>query len=144
MQHHVRMGRMARIRYRGGAEGVDMIDDRSEGEPLVIMLGERRVPKGIEMALFEMDVGERRHLRIPREQGYGYYDPREVQWYPRSILDHGYDLEKGSILVWTNPEDHTQRPARVIDVTEDGVLIDLNHPFAGKDLEYWVELVELM
>lgn len=135
---------MAGIWYRGGAQGIDMIDECSDGDPLVVTLGAGRVPKGIERVLFEMEVGERRHLKIPREQGYGFYDPHEARWYPRCMLDHGYDLGKGSILVWTNPEDHTQRPVRVIDVTEDGVRVDFNHPFAGKDLEYWIELVELI
>ena len=71
------------------------------------------------------------------------YDEKAAQWYLRTAIKDGYSLKKGSILVWTNPEDQSQRPARVTDATQDGVKIDMNHPFAGKTLEYWVELVDL-
>lgn len=137
------MGKVACIRYKGGAKGDTMHEDCSTGEPLMVVIGGHRVPKGIEDVLFEMDIGEQRHLEIPSELGYGAYNPKEIQWYPRVLVDNGYALKKDSVLVWTNPEDHTQRPARVIDVTQDTVQIDLNHPLAGKALEYWIELVDL-
>ncbi|MGV8084222.1 MAG: peptidylprolyl isomerase [Coriobacteriia bacterium] len=143
MKNQDRMGKIACIRYKGGAKDDDLVDDRSTGEPLAVVLGEHRVPKGIEDALFEMEIGEQRQVEIPSELGYGAYNSKEVQWYPRTLVDNGYLLKKGSVLVWTNPEDGRQRPARVIEATEDTVRIDLNHPFAGKDLEYWVELVDL-
>ena len=109
-----------------------------------MVIGDHRIPKGIEDALFDMKIGEKRNLVIPSELGYGVYDDKAAQWYLRTALEDGYSLERGSILVWTNPENQSQRPARVTDVTKDGVKIDMNHPFAGKTLEYWVELVDLV
>lgn len=139
-----RLGRIAYIRYRGGAQGEpDLVDDRSAGEPLAVVLGDHRIPRGIEDALFDMEVGERRELVVPSELAYGVYDEKAAQWYLRTAIEDGYSLKKGSILVWTNPEDQSRRPARVTDATKDGVKIDMNHPFAGKTLEYWVELVDL-
>lgn len=139
-----RLGKIAYIRYRGGAQNEpDLIDDRSTGEPLAVVIGEHRIPKGIEEALCDMEVGERRTLTIPSELGYGVYDEKAAQWYLRTAIEDGYSLKKGSILVWTNSEDQSQRPALVTDTTQDGVKIDMNHPFAGKTLEYWVELVDL-
>ena len=140
-----RLGKIAYIRYRGGAQGEpELIDDRSKGEPLAVVIGDHRIPKGIEDALFDMKIGEKRNLVIPSELGYGVYDDKAAQWYLRTAIEDGYSLERGSILVWTNPENQSQRPARVTDVTKDGVKIDMNHPFAGKTLEYWVELVDLV
>ena len=143
-QEQERRGRIALIRYKGGARGVDLVDDRSTGEPLRVILGAGKIPKGIEDALFSMEVGETRTIEVPSELGYGYYNEREVQWYPRSILERGYDLKVGSVMVWTHPEDHRQRPARVIEATKDNVKLDMNHPFAGKDLVYTVTLVDLI
>ena len=49
----------------------------------------------------------------------------------------------GSVLVYTRPGDGFKLPARVVDETADGIKIDLNHPFAGKELKYWIKLVDL-
>ena len=52
-----RLGKIAYIRYRGGAQNEpDLIDDRSTGEPLAVVIGEHRIPKGIEEALCDMEV----------------------------------------------------------------------------------------
>ena len=82
-------------------------------------------------------------LLIPPEEGYGNADPKLVQWYPRSVLDHGYDMKKGSMVMWKSADGLAAKPAVIVDATEDTVQIDLNHPYAGKTLEYWVELVDL-
>lgn len=139
-----RIGKVAYIRYKGGIKGDDtLVDDRSTGDPLAVRLGTGRIPKGVEEAVCEMEVGEQRTVVVPSELGYGVYVERDAQWYPRAMLDHGYDLHVGGALVWTHPESHAQRPAFVTEETADTVKLDFNHPFAGKDLEYWVELVDL-
>lgn len=139
-----RRGRTARIRYRGGVLGQKPADDRTQGEPLAVRIGGHRVPKGVEKALLELEVGESCTLVIPPEEGYGAADPKLVQWYPRMMLDHGYELKKGSMIMWRSADGLAAKPAVVVDATKDTVKIDLNHPFAGKTLEYWVELVDLM
>ena len=144
-----RIGRMARILYRGGAVGDDgeldesLIDDHSTGEPLAVRLGTSAIPKGIEQVVMEMEPGEEREVTVPSELAYGVYNPKEVQWYTRVMIPHGNELHVGSVLVYTRPADGTRLPARVIDETDDGLKIDLNHPFAGKDLKYWIKLVDL-
>lgn len=143
MRHADRVGRMVSIRYKGGVKGEEALDDRLSGEPLRIILGEGQVPKGIEDVLYEMERGEARIVDIPCELGYGEYNPLGVQWYPRTLVDGGYKLKRGSVLTWTSPEDFRKMPVRVIDATEDAVKIDFNHPFAGKTLEYLIELVDI-
>jgi FKBP-type peptidyl-prolyl cis-trans isomerase 2 len=143
MRDPERIGKVASIRYKGGAKGEEILDDRSTGEPLTVVIGDGRIPRGIENELFDMEVGESRVVEIPCELGFGEHHPQGVQWYLRSMLTNGQNLKVGSILTWTNPEDHTTLPARVVEATEDTVKIDQNHPFAGKTLEYWIELVSL-
>jgi FKBP-type peptidyl-prolyl cis-trans isomerase 2 len=138
-----RIGRIAYIRYKGGVKGEAAFDDRSVGEPLAVLLGEGRVPKGIEKVLYEMQPGEQRVFEIPPQLGYGEYRPERAAWYPRTVLPRGYELKKGSVLSWTNPETRGTIPAQVVDETTDTVRVDLNHPWAGKTLVYWLELVNL-
>lgn len=139
-----RVGRTAYIHYKGGAVGDDsLIDDRSTGEPLAVHLGSSALPPGIERVLYLMEVGEEREIVLESEEAYGYYDPKGVQWYTRVMIPNGENLHTGDVLVYTRKSDGQQLPARIIEETEDGLKIDLNHPFAGKQLKYWIRLEEL-
>ncbi len=143
MSEDDRSGKMAYIRYRGGVLGEKKYDDRTSGDPLAVRIGAHRVPKGVENALMALPVGESCTLIIPPEEGYGQADSKLVQWYPRSVLDHGYEMKLGAMIMWHSDNGLAARPAVIVDATEDAVKIDLNHPYAGKTLEYWVELVDL-
>lgn len=144
-----RAGRIAFVHYRGGAVGEDgeldekLVDDRTAGDPLPIRLGMNAVPPGIENVLYEMEPGEEREIVIESEEAYGVYNPDEVQWYTRVMIPNGESLHVGDVLVYNRPSDNLQLPARVVEETEDGLKIDLNHPFAGKQLKYWIQLVDL-
>jgi FKBP-type peptidyl-prolyl cis-trans isomerase 2 len=139
-----RIGRSAFILYRGGVKGEEILDDHSEGEPLRVIIGDNAVPKGIEALLHELQVGESREIEILPEQGYGYPSPDGIQWYPRTMVKGGEKLEVGDDVACPNKYDRRDvLPGRVVAATEDLVQIDVNHPFAGKTLVYWVKLVEL-
>ena len=93
-----RRGKIALIRYDGGVLGERKVDHRT-GEPLAVRIGASRLPKGIDNALLNMEIGEKATLIIPPEEGYGNANPKLVKWYPRQVLDHGYDIKKGSMIV---------------------------------------------
>lgn len=143
MAHDVTLGSRVSILYKGGLKGEEPVDDRSSGEPLTVLVGDMKLPRGIENALMEMKVGEERDLEIPCELGYGQYQDALAQWYPRSMLDRGYQLKVGDVMFHRNPEDGHKQPAFVTETTIDNVKIDFNHPFAGKTLSYWVKLVDV-
>jgi FKBP-type peptidyl-prolyl cis-trans isomerase 2 len=143
MRNPERNGKTAYIRYKGGIQGEEALDDRSIREPLAVVLGAGSLPRGIEDALYEMEIGEIRLLIIAPEQGFGLHDPAGVQWYPRTIFENGYELESGSVVPWLNPATQQMMPGYVVDATQDTVRIDRNHPFAGKTLEYHLELLDI-
>lgn len=134
-----RVGRVAYIRYEGGILGERHVDKHLD-EPLAVRIGAGRVVKGIDDALRTMEVGESATLIIPPEEGYGDADPKQIKWYPRSIIPHGYEIKKDTMIMWESADGLAKRPAMVVDATEDTVKIDMNHPYAGKTLEYWVDL----
>ena len=70
MGEKVHTGSVVHILYKGGAKGEKMLDDRSEGEPLRVMIGDMKLPRGIEEALVGMEVGQEKQLEIPPELGY--------------------------------------------------------------------------
>ena len=142
-------GMMASFYYKGTAVGYEgtgnrFVDERTDGEPMRTIVGSHKVPQGIEEALMEMEIGEERNLIIPPEKGYYLRNEKDVQWYPKAMLPDGYNLHLHSQLFWTNPADKTRKLATVVEETKDQVKIDLNHPFAGRELHYWIKLVDLM
>lgn len=144
MRHTERSGRCALVHYRGGAAGEAPIEDCSVGDPARIHIGTGAVPPGIDEALYDMVIGEERTIRIPPGKAFGDYDPKGVQVYPRSFIRNGEALEMGTAFAWTNPGTGKDIPVRVIAADEHCVTIDFNHPLAGKDLEYWIELVDIV
>ena len=107
------------------------------------MIGMGRVPVGVEKALRQLEVGESCTLIIPPEEGYGESYDKYIKWYPRSMIPHGYEIKQGTFIMWESGDGLAKRPAFVSEATEDMLKLDMNHPVAGKTLEYWVELVDL-
>lgn len=136
-------GSVVHIYYEGGIAGEEIADSRIDGEPLTVMIGDMKLPRGIEQAIIGMGAGEEKRVSIPPELGYGTYQECLAQWYPRQMLDEGYTLAVGDVMFYKNPDDGTRQPAFVTEATEDTVKLDLNHPFAGKTLEYWIKLVSI-
>lgn len=137
-----RQGQIAYIRYEGGVYGEKPVDRHME-EPLAVVIGMGRVPLGVEKALRVLEVGESVRLVIPPEEGYGEAFDKYVKWYPRAVIPHGYDIKEGTFIMWESADGLAKRPTYVAEATDDAVKLDMNHPFAGKTLEYWVELVDL-
>lgn len=143
MSDTVQIGSSIYIRYKGGAAGEEIIDDRSSGEPLHVVVGDMSLPRGIELALIDMEAGQTKQVEIEPELGYGQYQEKYAQWYPRPMMDNGYNLKVGDFLWYNDHKNAAKRPAWVTDETEDNVKIDFNHPLAGKTLSYWLEVVEI-
>lgn len=136
------IGHRAYILYKGGVKGEPITDDHSTGEPLMFILGDLRVPKGIEEIVATMKVGEERTEDIPPELAYGEHQEKFVQRYTRAILPKGYELKVGDMFFWHNEKTAMDQPVWVREETQDTVTLDFNHPYAGKTLTYWIKLVD--
>lgn len=137
--------RRARINYKGSLADGTVFDDNETGEPLEIIIGGHSVMEPLDEALRDMAVGEERIVEIPAAQGYGEYDPDGIQKVQTSAIPRGEDLKAGMMIRWAFPKSAGNAvPARVLAADEWVVELDFNHPLAGKDLVYWIKLVELL
>lgn len=143
---NTRSGKTALVRYKGRALGGSCaaIEDLSGSDPVKICIGVGQVPRGIDEALYDMEIGEQRTIAIPPEKGYGKHDPAGVRLYQRASFPNGDDLYEGYVGRWKNPLSGQFIPAVCTKATKDYVSIDFNHPLAGKRLEYWIELVDIL
>lgn len=83
-------------------------------------------------------------MLIPCEKAYGPHDPEGVQQYLRSFVKKWRQAQKVDVFVWEHPVSGKDVPVRCIEADEYSVTIDFNHFLAGKDLEYWFELIDVL
>ncbi len=138
-------GDTVHVHYKGTfADG--QVFDSSEGrEPLTFTLGEHRVVPGFENAIRGMKAGEKKQAILTPKDAYGDHNPMMVQEVPLdAVKAAGITPEKGMVLALSHPsQPGMQLPAKIVDVTEKTVKLDLNHPLAGKELRFDVELVRI-
>lgn len=117
--------------------------DSSEGrEPLEFTLGTGQIIPGLDNALTGMAVGEEKTVTVAPDDAYGARDPQRVQAVPREQFPDHIPTDPGTQLQMQTPEGQTI-PVVIADTSETEVTLDANHPLAGQELTFDVELVEI-
>ena len=120
----------------------EVVDASSPGEPLTYLHGEGQIVPGLESALEGLDVGERKQVVVSPSDGYGEHDPRGIQEVPRTAFPPGFEPKVGMELTAEGPQGEPV-PFVVREVKLEAVVIDLNHPLAGKTLHFDVTVREV-
>jgi peptidylprolyl isomerase len=128
--------------YQALLEDGSVFDGADEDAPLVFILGEGDVLPGFELAVLGMQVGERKIVQVPPEEGYGLHEERLVDEIALEVLPKELILKVGNLLEVTG-EDGTQYRLQVVDLDGDRVTLDANHPLAGHSLTFQIELVDI-
>lgn len=131
-----------KIHYTGKLEDGQIFDSSLSREPLKITLGENSIIPGLEKGLQKMKVNEKKTIIIPKEEAYGEIQKALFQKIPNTDLPEEIKPEVGMGLMANNP-DGTERPLRISEVKDTFIIVDANHPLAGKDLTFELELMEI-
>jgi peptidylprolyl isomerase len=136
-------GDTVRIHYSGRlVDGTPF--DSSEGRaPLEFTLGQGQVIKGLEAHVTGMETGDKATVTIPVDEAYGPRRDDAIQQLDRAKVPTGIDLQVGTQLK-ARTADGGMLPITVVGVDEQSVTVDANHPLAGQDLVFDVELVEVV
>jgi len=143
-------GDTVKVHYTGRLEDGSVFDSSEchdeecgcETGPLEFTIGEGQVIPGFEQAVTGMSIGESKTVTIPVAEAYGDRQDELVAQVPRSDLPEGMNPEVGQQLEVTQ-EDGSSFPVLVIDVAEESITLDANHPLAGKDLTFDLKLVAI-
>ena len=138
----VKEGDLVRVHYTGKLDNGKVFDSSLEREPLEVKLGQGSLIPGFEKGLLDMEPKEKKTIVIPKEEAYGEKRQELFQSVPKSNLPEDMEPEVNMGLVATNP-DGTERQLRVAEVNENDIIVDGNHPLAGQDLTFELELVEI-
>ncbi|MEY8021660.1 peptidylprolyl isomerase [Muriicola sp. SD30] len=131
-----------RVHYTGKLNDGQVFDSSLERDPLEVTLGQGALIPGFEKGLIDMEVDEEKTITIPKEEAYGEVRKELFQKVSRSELPEEIKPEIGMGLVATNP-DGSEQQLRVVEVEEEHIVIDANHPLAGQDLIFDLTLVEI-
>jgi len=138
-------GNIVRINYTGKlADGTVFDTSEAEGrEPLGFRLGENQVLPKLEAEIVGMAAGDKKTVAIEANDAYGPHQEQAIQQVDRSQIPDDVDLTVGNALQATGPDGQVV-PLRVIAADETTVTLDANHPLAGHDLTFDVELIEIL
>lgn len=135
-------GDTVKVNYVGKlADGT--IFDSSEGKPpLHFILGKQEVIPGFDQATRGMTQGEKKSVTIPSDEAYGPYHEKLVETVDKSLLPENLELTLGGQLE-VSREDGQKMYFLIKELTEKTVTLDANHPLAGKQLSFEIELIEV-
>ncbi|MFC1860805.1 peptidylprolyl isomerase [Chloroflexota bacterium] len=135
-------GNTIKVHYKGTLQDGFVFDSSVGGEPLEFTIGARQMIPGFEAAVMGMQVGQSKTVTIPSDDAYGPHMAERVWTIEREQLPEEAKPEVGQ-QVQLQRIDGLTIEAAVCEVTETAVKVDTNHPLAGKDLTFEIELVEI-
>jgi FKBP-type peptidyl-prolyl cis-trans isomerase SlyD len=137
----VKDGSVVSLQYTLSGEDGKTIESNKGKEPLKYTHGNNQIVPGLEKNLAGMKMGEEKRVKVKPEDGYGPVDPKGFQEFPKEKIP-AEALKVGTVLMAKGPQGQ-QVPVRVHEIKEKTVVLDLNHPMAGKTLVFDVKVLDI-
>src|SRR5688572_22034781 len=136
-------GDKVKVHYHGKLTNGETFDSSEGRAPLEFEVGGGMVIKGFDEGVTGMKVGDKKTVNIPFDQAYGPRNSEMLVEFPKDRFPKDMELEVGLSLMMTDGSGQ-QFPVVVTEVKEDVVVLDANHPLAGQDLVFDIELIEIV
>ncbi len=140
-QPGVNDGQVVSMHYTLYVDG-KVVDSSKGGEPLQFIQGMGHIVPGLEHELYDMQIGETKQVTVPAKDGYGEVDIQAFMDVPRDAFPTDVPLEKGTELELRDKSGHPVY-ARIQAITGRNIRLDMNHPLAGKQLNFDVKIADL-
>jgi FKBP-type peptidyl-prolyl cis-trans isomerase 2 len=139
----VKNGDKVRVHYHGKLQDGSTFDSSEGRAPLEFQVGSGQVIKGFDDALVDMQTGDKKTVVIPAEHAYGEASDSMYIEYPLSDFPDDMKPEIGMELQMSDAEGNNF-PVVIVEIKNEVVVLDANHPLAGKELTFDIELVEII
>jgi len=136
-------GDKVRVHYHGTLRSGETFDSSNGREPLEFTVGSGQVIKGFDDGVKGMTVGEKKTVEIPVQDAYGAKEDERMLEFPKDQLPPDLTPEEGMQLMMSDGQGQ-QLPVTITEVRENTIVLDANHPLAGQDLIFDIELVEIV
>jgi FKBP-type peptidyl-prolyl cis-trans isomerase SlyD len=131
------------IAYQLHLDDGELVDEATPDEPFAYIQGQSQLMPALEHALDGMSVGESRKVTVKPDEAFGDVDEGQVVELTWDDLPDDLELAEGDVLDVEDAESGETMAATVIRITDDGVVMDLNHPLAGETLHFSVQIMEV-
>ncbi|MCA8902970.1 MAG: peptidylprolyl isomerase [Hyphomonas sp.] len=138
----VKNGDTVHIHYTGTLTDGTVFDSSQGRDPLAFQVGAGQIIPGLDAAIPGMAVGDKKTVNVPCDQAYGPHNPGMRQQVPRANIPENIPVEVGTQLQMQTQQGEVI-PVVVVAADETEVTLDANHPLAGQDLTFAIELVSI-
>ena len=138
----IQINQTVKILFEVRVDGV-IVDGSRSNKPFEFQFGVGQVIHGLEKRIINMKAGEAADILVPAAEAYGEYDPNGIQTLP---LEQFAGIEDLKVGLQIQGQDENDQPIQFIvkEIKENEVIVDFNHPLAGKDLEYKIKIDSLL
>lgn len=133
-------GLFVSVEYKGTLQNGEVFDTSRGRQPLEVQMGAGQLIPGFENALMGMSLNEKKTFTLEAEEAYGQRDESLTHVFAKSDIPSQMDPQVGQTVALSTQEGR-QIPAQVVKVDDQGVTVDMNHPLAGKELTFEIEVV---
>lgn len=134
-------GSIVSIEYTLTDDAGAVIDSNVDKEPLTYVQGAGQIVNGLEKELQGLKAGDRKKVQVKPEEGYGIPSKQAFQEFPRDTIPA--EAQKAGATLMAKGQDGRAIPMRVHEVKEKTVIVDFNHPLAGKTLNFDVKIKDI-
>ena len=138
----IQEGDVVQVHYTGKLETGEVFDSSEGQEPLKLKIGEGKIIPGFEKELIGLESGQKKTFELPPEEAFGERKDELVHVIERKQVPPDLNLEVGMQLALEG-QGQEPIPAQVVDLSEETVTLDTNHPLAGKALKFEIDVVEV-
>ncbi len=119
------------------------VADASEpDEPMTFTMGDGSLIKGLEMAIMGLKTGDKNSVELDPLNAFGFSDPENIHYLPRDEFAEDLPVDPGTIISFSTPSGD-EVPGTIKEVKDDVVTVDFNHPLAGHDVIFEVDIIDI-
>lgn len=143
MAEKVKKGDKIKLHYTGRIKNGETFDSSRKGEPIQFEAGTGQIIKGLDEAVIGMEPGDKKNIKVVPENAYGDYNKELLIEVPKEMLPQDISPKEGSTLSLVDKEGRAI-PVKITEIKEESIKVDANHPLAGKELDFDIELMEIV
>jgi FKBP-type peptidyl-prolyl cis-trans isomerase SlpA len=118
------------------------VDGTEDGEPMTFTMGDGTMIDAFEQVMLGMGIGDKQQVSLEPRETFGFPDEENRHWMKKSDFDLDVDLEEGLLIEFSTPAGDDV-PGILMEIAEDEVLVDFNHPLAGHEVIFAVEVLDI-
>lgn len=141
-KHSVGKGMRVTLNFALILKDGDLVDSTFDKAPASLDIGDGNLPEGFESYLMGLKAGDRETYEVPPENAFGQANPSNRQSFKRSDFDAEMVIEPGLMVSFADAR-KSELPGVIYSVDADEVIVDFNHPLAGRELIFEVEIIDV-